>query len=80
MEGVSGEVELELELAPRPEYGLVGRSFRLEEGGARTFGAGRVGVALRGRRSRSTDSTMRASFTVAEGERVGFSLRWAPAE
>jgi alpha,alpha-trehalase len=79
IEGVSGEVELTLELAPRPQYGLVMPLVRLEDGGARTFGTGRLGI-------RSAvpleveGSTMRASFTVAEGDRLGFSIRWAPAE
>jgi GH15 family glucan-1,4-alpha-glucosidase len=79
VEGISGEVELELELAPRPQYGLIKPLVRLEEGGARTFGAGRLSV-------RSAvpleveDSTMRATFTVAEGNRLGFSVRWAPPE
>ena len=67
VEGVSGEVELELELAPRPQYGLIMPLIRLEDGGARTFGAGRIERPLRGRRSRSTTSTMRASFTVDGG-------------
>jgi alpha,alpha-trehalase len=74
--GVEGEVELMMELAPRPEYGLIRPLIRLEEDGARTFGAGRVAV-------RSAvpltveDATLRASFTIAAGERRGFSLRWA---
>jgi alpha,alpha-trehalase len=79
VECVSGEVELVMELAPRPEYGLIRPLVRLEEGGARTFGSGRVAV-----RSdvplEVEDATMRASFTVSEGERLGFSLRWAPPE
>src|SRR5947208_14389352 len=36
--GVAGEVELRLELAPRPEYGLVHPLFRKTDGGGRTFG------------------------------------------
>jgi alpha,alpha-trehalase len=79
VEGVSGTVELDLELAPRPEYGLVKPLVRLENGGARTFGAGRLAV-----RSDAPleiqDSTIRAAFEVAEGERLGFSMRWAPPE
>src|SRR5215210_1121468 len=79
VEGLSGEVELELELAPRPQYGLIKPLVRLEEGGARTFGAGRVSV-----RSavplEVADSTMRATFTVAEGEELGFSMRSAEGE
>jgi alpha,alpha-trehalase len=79
VEGVAGEVELELELAPRPQYGLIKPLVRLEDGGARTFGAGRLGV-------RSAvpleveDATMRATFTAGEGDRLGFSMRWAPPE
>jgi alpha,alpha-trehalase len=79
VEGVDGEVELVMELAPRPEYGLIRPLIRLDEDGARTFGVGRVAV-------RSAvplevdDGTMRASFVVAAGEQVGFSLRWAAPE
>jgi GH15 family glucan-1,4-alpha-glucosidase len=79
LEGVSGTVELELELAPRPEYGLIRPLIRLEPGGARTFGSGRVTV----RSSEPLaveDATMRARFTVGEGDHTGFSMRWAPAD
>ena len=38
VEGVSGEVELVFELAPRTEYGLVRPLFRQEGDGGRTFG------------------------------------------
>src|SRR5215210_4340454 len=79
VDGLSGEVELELELAPRPQYGLIKPLVRLEEGGARTFGAGRVSV-----RSavplEVADSTMRATFTVAAGGQFGFSMRSAEGE
>ena len=79
VEGISGEVELRLELAPRPQYGLIMPLVRLEDGGARTFGSGRLSI-------RSAvpldveDSTMGASFTVTGGERLGFSARWASPE
>jgi alpha,alpha-trehalase len=79
VEGVSGKVEMVLTLAPRPEYGLIRPLIRLEDGGARTFGSGRVSV-------RSSvplevaDATMHATFAVREGESLGFSLRWASAE
>jgi GH15 family glucan-1,4-alpha-glucosidase len=79
VEGVAGEVEMELELAPRPEYGLITPLIRLEPGGARTFGSGRVAV-------RSAvpleveDGTLRAAFTVAAGDTRGFAMRWASAE
>src|SRR5215210_3062831 len=38
VEGVEGSVEMVMELAPRPEYGLVTPLFRQTEGGGRTFG------------------------------------------
>jgi GH15 family glucan-1,4-alpha-glucosidase len=80
VEGVSGTVELELELAPRPEYGLVKPLFRKEEGGGRTFGGvGRIAVRA-GVPVEIEDATMRASLSVSEGDTVGFSLRWAPPE
>src|SRR4029453_3833002 len=63
VEGLSGRVDMVLELAPRPEYGLGGPLIRLEEGGARTFGAHpltiRSAVPLA-----VDDGTMRASFSV----------------
>src|SRR4051812_10631799 len=79
VEGVAGEVAFVMELAPRPEYGLVRPLIRLEEGGARTFGAGRIAV-------RSSvpltvgDADLQAAFVVGDGDRAGFSLRWAPPE
>jgi alpha,alpha-trehalase len=80
VDGVSGAVELVMELAPRPEYGLVRPLFRQEDGGGRTFG-GPNRIAVRaGAPVEVEDATMRASFTVAEGQQVGFSVRWAPVE
>jgi len=80
VEGVAGEVDLELELAPRPEYGLIKPLIRLENGGARSFGAGRLGVSASTPIEVDDESTMRASLSVSEGDRLGFSLRWAAAE
>jgi alpha,alpha-trehalase len=79
VEGISGTVDMQLELAPRPQYGLVKPLIRLEDGGARTFGPGRISVHSAAPLE-VQDSTMRATFTVAEGERLGFSVRWASAE
>jgi alpha,alpha-trehalase len=77
----SGSVELEMELAPRPEYGLYRPLVRLLDDGARTFGGTspmrlRAGVPI----EVDGESTMRASFTLAAGERMGFALRWLPLE
>src|SRR3954469_16466877 len=76
--GVEGTVELRFELAPRPEYGLVRPLFRMEELGGRTFGGpNRIAVRVGVRMELDDDATMRATFAVAAGEQVGFSLRWA---
>jgi alpha,alpha-trehalase len=80
VEGVEGSVELATELAPRPEYGLVKPLFRMEDGGGRTFG-GPCQIAVRsGVPASIEDATMRATFTVAAGERVGFGLHWAAVD
>ena len=80
VEGVTGRVEMTMDLAPRPEYGLVRPLFRAEGDGGRTFaGPNRLGVQA-GVPVTVADATMRAAFPVAEGERIGFSLRWAPVE
>ena len=80
VEGLVGEVELELVLAPRPEYGLVKPLFRATEGGGRTFGGPNQVVVSAGVATAIEASTMSASFTVSAGERVGFALQWAPPE
>jgi GH15 family glucan-1,4-alpha-glucosidase len=80
VEGVSGTVELAMELAPRPEYGLVRPLVRQTEHGGRTFG-GPNQIALRAGVPVSVEgSTMVAAFSVTQGDRVGFSLRWIPPE
>jgi GH15 family glucan-1,4-alpha-glucosidase len=79
VEGVSGRVAFDMELAPRPEYGLIRPLVRLENGGARTFGSGRVAVTASVPLDLE-DSTLRTSFVVEAGQRAGFALRWAPPE
>jgi GH15 family glucan-1,4-alpha-glucosidase len=80
VEGVSGSVQLVLELVPRPEYGLVRPLIRAIDGGAKTFGGPNrievgASVALEVR-----DAGMHATFAVAGDRRLGFSLVWAPPE
>jgi alpha,alpha-trehalase len=80
VEGLSGRVDFEMELAPRAEYGLARPLFRMEGDGGRTFGgpnriAARAGVPVE-----VDDATMRAGFTLVEGSDVGFSMRWIPTE
>jgi GH15 family glucan-1,4-alpha-glucosidase len=76
--GLSGTVDLALELAPRPEYGLVRPLVRATEDGARTFG-GPNQVALRASVPVAVeDGTVTAAFAIAAGETAGFALRWIP--
>ena len=79
VEGVSGRVELQMELAPRPEYGLVRPLFRMEDDGGRTFGGPNQIAVSAGVPASIEDATMHATFTVSEGEQIGFGLRWAAA-
>jgi alpha,alpha-trehalase len=80
VEGLSGTVELEMELAPRPEYGLVKPLFRRTEEGGRTFGGPNQIVVAAGVPVELDEATMRASFTVTGGDEIGFAMRWAPVE
>jgi GH15 family glucan-1,4-alpha-glucosidase len=80
VEGVSGSIELDMELAPRPEYGLVRPLFRRTEEGGRTFGGPNQIVVAAGTPVELDDATMRAVLSVAQGDQVGFALRWAPHE
>jgi GH15 family glucan-1,4-alpha-glucosidase len=77
---VAGSVDLELEFAPRPEYGLVHPLFRQTEDGGRTFGGPNPVVVRAGAPVAVEGSTMRGTFTVSEGDELGFALRWAPPE
>src|SRR5205814_6330758 len=79
-EGISGEVDLTVALAPRSEYGLVRPLFRKEGDGGRTFGGPHRITVRAGVPIEIDDVTMHATFRVAAGEQVGFSLRWAPTE
>src|SRR6478672_4582729 len=80
VEGVAGEVELRLELVPRPEYGLVHPLFRQTDDGGRTFG-GPSPIVVRAGAAASVEMTsMTGTFTVGEGEDIGFAMRWTPPE
>jgi GH15 family glucan-1,4-alpha-glucosidase len=80
VEGVEGEVEFGLELAPRPEYGLVKPLFRQTRTGGRTFGGPNQLVISAGVPTTIEDSTMRATFTVAAAQRIGFAVQWVAPE
>jgi alpha,alpha-trehalase len=80
VEGVTGRVDFELEVAPRPEYGLVKPLFRQTDTGGRTFGGPNQVIVSAGVPTRVDDSTMRATFTVVAGEQVGLAMQWVPPE
>ena len=80
VEGLVGEVQLSLELAPRPEYGLVRPLFRQTERGGRTFGGPNQIVVGCGAASAVEESTMACTFTVNPAEQVGFALQWSPPD
>jgi GH15 family glucan-1,4-alpha-glucosidase len=80
VEGVSGSVELRLEVCPRPEYGLVHPLLRKTERGGRTFGGPNPIVINAGVPVEVERSTMTASFHVCAGQELGFAMRWAPPE
>ncbi|CAD55318.1 conserved hypothetical protein [Streptomyces coelicolor A3(2)] len=80
IEGVSGDVAFDVELVPRPEYGLVRPLLRLTDGGMRTFG-GPNQIAVRSPVPlEAGEACVRAKLRVAAGQRFGFSLVWAPPE
>jgi alpha,alpha-trehalase len=80
VEGVSGAVDVEMELAPRPEYGLVRPLCRRTETGGRTFGGPNQIVVNAAVPVDLDEATMRATFAVADGNAIGFALRWAAVE
>src|SRR5438067_66163 len=80
IEGVSGDVELLFDLAPRTEYGLVRPLFRKEGDGGRTFGGPNRITVRSGVPVAIEDVTMRARCTVSEDAQVGFSLCWIPTD
>jgi GH15 family glucan-1,4-alpha-glucosidase len=79
VEGAGGEVELVMELAPRPEYGLIRPLIRVQDGGAHTFGAARLALTAAVDLS-VEDATIHAAFTVRAGDSLGFALRWTSGE
>jgi GH15 family glucan-1,4-alpha-glucosidase len=91
VEGVDGEVELDVDYAPRPEYGLIWPLLQPVDGGLRTIG-GADRLALSSPIPVDTDgASAHARFTVGPRERIAFALQhrtssqlapelWSPAE
>lgn len=80
VEVIAGTVELQMELAPRPEYGLIQPLFRKTNGGGETpLGPNRIAVHA-GVPTTIENATMRAIFQLSVGQRAGFALRWADVD
>ena len=80
VEGISGQVEVAMELAPRPEYGLVRPLLRPTSEGARTFGGPNQLAVTSGVPLTVERTEMSATFSVGRGDSIGFALRWAAVE
>ncbi|NJQ01192.1 glycoside hydrolase family 15 protein [Streptomyces sp. PLAI1-29] len=80
VEGVSGEVLFDVDLVPRPEYGLVRPLLRLTGSGVRTFGGPNQIAARFPVPPEAGDAAVHARLRVTPGQRLGFSLVWAPPE
>jgi GH15 family glucan-1,4-alpha-glucosidase len=79
VEGVRGRVELQMELVLRLDYGSIVPWVRTVDGALIAI-AGPDGVLLRTPVEHvGHDLRTYATFTVSEGERVPFSLRWFPS-
>ena len=75
VKGIAGEVEFDMALAPRPEYGLIHPRLLPVDGGAvgrggplHTVLSAEVPVEIGG-------ATVQARFRVTDGERVGFAVQ-----
>src|SRR2546423_172913 len=75
VEGVNGEVEIDLEFAPRPEYGLISPLLQPVDGGLRAIG-GADRFALSSPVPLELDgATARARFRVGSRDRAGFAMQ-----
>ncbi len=81
--GTGGEVALELEYTPRPEYGLIVPLLAPIAGGVAARGGADVLVLSSPVALIVEGSVARAKFSVRAGERIGFALQhcmsWEPA-
>jgi GH15 family glucan-1,4-alpha-glucosidase len=82
VEGVDGHVEVESQVAPRPEYGLTVPRWQPAPGGAVCRGGASAYVLSSPTPIEAHGGTATATFTARAGERVGLALRavdpWDP--
>ncbi len=75
VEGVRGQVEFDLDYAPRPEYGMIAPLMQPVDGGLRTMG-GADRLALSSPIPLDVDgATARARFLVGDQERIAFAVQ-----
>src|SRR5918995_6705194 len=72
--GVDGDVELELEYAPRPEYGLIHPLLHSVDGGVTAQGGAHVLALSSPVPIEIDDLVTRARFTVRSGDTIAFAL------
>jgi alpha,alpha-trehalase len=75
VEGIDGDVEFDLSLAPRPEYGSIQPRFGPVEGGAAGRGGPIQTVLSSGVPIEIDGATLRARFRVGPGDRLGFAVQ-----
>lgn len=74
IEGLDGEVDVDVELAPRPEYGLTVPVFTRVDGGLRSRGGPQLYLVSSAVDLHVEDGTARTRITVREGDAHGFAL------
>ncbi|MBA3310688.1 MAG: glycoside hydrolase family 15 protein [Nocardioidaceae bacterium] len=77
VEGLDGHVEIESEVAPRPEYGLTVPRWQPTSGGAECRGGPSAYVLSCPATVAVAGGTATARFTVHRGEKIGLALRVA---
>ncbi len=79
VECTEGQVQLETECGPVPEYGLVFPIFRAVEGGVVARGGAHVLALSSVVPLEEAQGEVRALFTLQEGESAGFAMQYRPS-
>ncbi len=79
VEGVSGEVRMQMELIIRFDYGSIVPWVRKVDGALRAIGGPDALTLWSPVETRGVDLTTRAEFTVRAGQRLPFLLAWHPS-
>lgn len=82
VEGLRGDVDVDVDLAPRPEYGLTVPVLEQHGGGLRSHGGPQTYLVSTGVELQVDSGTARARFSLRAGESHGFALHvaspWSP--